>query len=63
AGDDKVEKFGVWLWRQRSREGRTVLVAQGDVCDGGTGFRTLLNDLGLERFAVGTALRGHGKSA
>ena len=25
-------------------------VAQGDVCDGGTGFRTLLNDLGLERF-------------
>ena len=61
--DGKVEKFGVWLWRQRSREGRTVLVAQGDVCDGGTGFRTLLNDLGLERFAVGTALRGHGKSA
>ena len=38
-------------------------VAQGDVCDGGTGFRTLLNDLGLERFAVGTALRAHGKSA
>lgn len=38
-------------------------VAQGDVCDGGTEFRTLLNDLGLERFAVGTALRGHGKSA
>lgn len=25
AGDDKVEKFGEWLWRQRSREGRTVL--------------------------------------
>ena len=38
-------------------------VAQGDVCDGDTGFRTLLNDLGLERFAVGTALRAHGKSA
>lgn len=38
-------------------------VAQGDVCDGGTGFRTLLNDLSLERFAVGTALRAHGKSA
>nr|QTX14191.1 hypothetical protein [Klebsiella pneumoniae] len=36
-------------------------VAQGDVCDGGTGFRTLLNDLSLERFAVGTALRAHGK--
>ena len=38
-------------------------VAQGDVCDGGTGFRTLLNDLSLERFALGTALRAHGKSA
>lgn len=38
-------------------------VAQGDVCDGGTGFRTLLNDLSLERFAVGTALRAHGKFA
>ena len=38
-------------------------VAQRDVCDGGTGFRTLLNDLSLERFAVGTALRAHGKSA
>ena len=25
AGDDKVQKFGEWLWRQRSREGRTVL--------------------------------------
>ena len=24
-GDDKVEKFGEWLWRQRSRQGRTVL--------------------------------------
>lgn len=23
-------------------------VAQGDVCDGGTGFRTLLNDLALK---------------
>ena len=38
-------------------------VAQGDVCDGGTGFRTLRNDLGRERRAVGTALRGQGKSA
>lgn len=25
AGDDKFEKFGEWLWRQRSREGRTML--------------------------------------
>lgn len=25
AGDDKVQKFGEWLWRQRSREGKTVL--------------------------------------
>lgn len=25
AGDDKVEKFGEWLWQQRSREGKTVL--------------------------------------
>lgn len=25
ASDDKVEKFGEWLWRQRSREGRTAL--------------------------------------
>ena len=25
AGDDKVEKFGEWLWRQRSRQGRTML--------------------------------------
>lgn len=24
-GDDKVRKFGEWLWRQRSREGRTML--------------------------------------
>lgn len=23
--DDKVQKFGEWLWRQRSKEGRTVL--------------------------------------
>lgn len=25
AGDDKVQKFGEWLWQQRSREGKTVL--------------------------------------
>lgn len=25
AGDDKVQKFGEWLWRQRSREGKTAL--------------------------------------
>lgn len=25
AGDDKVQKFGEWLWRQRSRDGKTVL--------------------------------------
>lgn len=25
ASDDKVQKFGEWLWRQRSREGRTML--------------------------------------
>jgi hypothetical protein len=24
-GDDKVQKFGEWLWRQRSREGKSVL--------------------------------------
>ena len=38
-------------------------VTQGDVGDGGTGLGTLLDDLGFERFAVGTALRMHGKSA
>lgn len=25
ASDDKVQKFGEWLWQQRSREGRTML--------------------------------------
>jgi len=25
SGDDKVQKFGEWLWRQKSREGKTVL--------------------------------------
>lgn len=25
AGDDKVQKFGEWLWKQRSREGKTML--------------------------------------
>lgn len=24
-GDDKVQKFGEWLWQQKSREGKTVL--------------------------------------
>jgi len=38
-------------------------VTQGDVCDGGAGLGTLLDDLSFERFAEGTALRGHGKSA
>ncbi|EXF96302.1 hypothetical protein HK44_020910 [Pseudomonas fluorescens HK44] len=38
-------------------------VAQGDVCDGGAGLGALLDDLGFERFTVGTALRMHGKSA
>lgn len=37
--------------------------AQGDVCDGSTGLGALLDDLGFEGFAVGTTLRGHGKSA
>ncbi|GJB81337.1 MULTISPECIES: hypothetical protein [Pseudomonas] len=38
-------------------------VAQGDVGDGGAGLGALLNDLSFEGFAVGTALRDHGKSA
>ncbi len=38
-------------------------VAQGYVGDGDARLRTLLNDLGFKRFAVGTALRVHGKSA
>lgn len=38
-------------------------VAQGDICDGGTGLETLLDNLGFERFAVGAALRVHGESA
>lgn len=25
AGHDKVQKFGEWLWRQRSREGKSTL--------------------------------------
>ena len=37
-------------------------VAQGDVGDGGAGLGALLNDLGFKRFAVGPALRVHGKS-
>lgn len=35
-------------------------VVQGD---GGAGLGALLDDLGFEKFAVGTALRVHGKSA
>ncbi len=38
-------------------------VAQGDVGDGGVGFRALLNDPGFEGFAVGTTLRVHEESA
>lgn len=38
-------------------------VAQGDICDGGARFGALLNDLGFEGLTVGTALRGHEKSA
>ena len=38
-------------------------VAQGNVGDGGVGFGAPLDHLGFERFAVGTALRGHEKSA
>ncbi|MNL40372.1 hypothetical protein D3C87_1627160 [compost metagenome] len=38
-------------------------VAQRDVRDGGAGLSTLLNDLGFEGFAVGTALRVHEESA
>lgn len=38
-------------------------VTQGDVGDGGTGLGTILDNLGFEGFAVGAALRMHGKSA
>lgn len=38
-------------------------VAQGDVGDGGAVIRALLNELGFEGFAVGTALRVHEESA
>lgn len=38
-------------------------VAQGAVCDGGIWLGAVLDDLGFERFAVGTALRVHGKFA
>nr|WP_036990031.1 hypothetical protein [Pseudomonas vranovensis] len=44
-------------------EVRIEAVAQGDVCDGCAGLDALLDDLGFEPFAVGTALRVHGKSA
>lgn len=38
-------------------------VALGDICDGGTRFSALLDDLGFEGFATGTTLRMHEKSA
>lgn len=38
-------------------------VAQSDVCDGGARLGALLDNLGFEGFAVGTALRVHGRSA
>lgn len=37
-------------------------LAQGDICNGGTRFGVLLDDLGFEGFAIGTTLRRHEKS-
>lgn len=40
-----------------------VLCSSRRFCDGCSRLGALLDDLGFERFAVGTALRVHGKSA
>lgn len=53
SGDDKVEKFGEWLWRQRSHDGKSVLELLNYVVWGsGSVAGRLWNAIRSEQWAI-----------